>query len=488
VAAVLFLKKQLEDEALKSSGSSVVVAAAFLALAACSGQPDSGTRAIALVGAVLIDGTGAPPVADSTIVLKGDRIVAVGRTGTVNYLDTTEVVDVSGRWIIPGMIDAHIHLSTSGGLFSRPAVYDLSGIVSAEEEANSVRAREPYMLSRYLCSGVTSVVDLGGPSWIYDVRSTAESLEYAPRVFISGPFAQNGPVEAHFSTPDDPGVFHISTPDAARAFVRDLLTKDTDVVKTGFDSLFDKDLQQYVEKLAVLLDEGRQSELPVFVHAPELAITKAALVAGADRYAHTVIDRPLDDESLGVAVEHKAMFVSALSYPMGYRRVLTQAGELLDVERSCGDEETIASWSRLATLDAAPPLPLLAQYAEVIQQTVIQNVQRMRDAGLVVAVGSDAGNIGSLHGPAFHRELLLLEQAGMPPSEILVAATLNGARMLSMEDELGSIQVGKRADLLVLTANPAESAGNFSKIETVVSRGRVIDRARLLSDGARASQ
>jgi imidazolonepropionase-like amidohydrolase len=173
---------------------------------------------------------------------------------------------------------------------------------------------------------------------------------------------------------------------------------------------------------------------------------------------------------------------------MGYRRVLTQAGELLDVERSCGDEETIASWSRLATLDAAPPLPLLAQYAEVIQQTVIQNVQRMRDAGLVVAVGSDAGNIGSLHGPAFHRELLLLEQAGMPPSEILVAATLNGARMLSMEDELGSIQVGKRADLLVLTANPAESAGNFSKIETVVSRGRVIDRARLLSDGARASQ
>ena len=124
------------------------------------------------------------------------------------------------------------------------------------------------------------------------------------------------------------------------------LRKMRDVVKTGFDSLFDKDLDQYLQKLAVFLVEGRQANLPVFVHAPELAITSAALTAGAERYAHTVIDRPFDDESIRLAVEHQAMFVSALSYLMSYRRVLTQAAELTDVEQSCGDAVTIATWSR----------------------------------------------------------------------------------------------------------------------------------------------
>ena len=144
------------------------------------------------------DGTGAGPVPNSAIILEGDRIRAVGQMGNVDLPNTAQVIDVSGRWVMPGMIDAHVHLSTYGRPVPRPEVYDLSNVVSPGEEAASVRERAPYTMSRYLCSGVTSVVDLGGPSWIYDLRSQAEALDAAPRVFVAGPFAQNGPVEGHF--------------------------------------------------------------------------------------------------------------------------------------------------------------------------------------------------------------------------------------------------------------------------------------------------
>jgi len=134
----------------------------ILALPTVSANAQSQSTTLVVNGATLIDGTGAAPVPDAAVVITGDRIVAAGPRPMIEVPQSAKTIDARGKWIIPGLVDAHVHFFQSGGLYTRPDVIDLRRRVPYEKELAWIRRRLPYTFTRYLCSGVTSVVDVGG--------------------------------------------------------------------------------------------------------------------------------------------------------------------------------------------------------------------------------------------------------------------------------------------------------------------------------------
>ena len=121
------------------------------------------------------------------MLIFGEHIKAVGPRGEVIIPEGAQVVDVSGKWIIPGLVDAHIHLFQSGGLYTRPDIIDLRSIRPYAEEVNWVRTRLPLTLARYLASGVTAVLDVGEPFWTFEVRERSKRMPRAPQLAVTGP-------------------------------------------------------------------------------------------------------------------------------------------------------------------------------------------------------------------------------------------------------------------------------------------------------------
>ena len=164
--------------------------ASFIA-AAVVAVPADARRAreapLALVGATVIDGTGGPPLTDATVLIENGRIKAVGPRSKVKIPKGCAQVDLRGRFIVPGLVDAHVHFFQSGGLYTRPDAVDLTSVRPYASEAAAIRADLQDTFLRYLVNGVTAVIDFGGPMWNFEVRSQSESVDRAPRVAATGP-------------------------------------------------------------------------------------------------------------------------------------------------------------------------------------------------------------------------------------------------------------------------------------------------------------
>jgi imidazolonepropionase-like amidohydrolase len=151
------------------------------------------------------------------------------------------------------------------------------------------------------------------------------------------------------------------------------------------------------------------------------------------------------------------------------------------IEKTCGDPEIIRTWYLLDT--SRPPHHLSQWYERVGKKVVLENLKLLQNAGITIAAGSDAGNIGSLHGPSIHRELELMADAGLATREILTNATQNAARVLTRNPDFGTIQKEKLADLVILSQNPLVSVRNLRRIDAVIKGGRIFTHEELLSMG-----
>jgi cytosine/adenosine deaminase-related metal-dependent hydrolase len=201
----------------------------ILALLTASANAQSRSTTLVVNGATLIDGTGAAPVSDAAVVITGDRIVAAGPRSMIEVPQSAETIDARGKWIIPGLVDAHVHFFQSGGLYTRPDVIDLRQRVPYEKELAWIRRRLPYTFTRYLCSGVTSVVDVGGPFANFNVRTRASRIRAAPRVAVAGPLISTYAPENLQSA--DPAIIKVSSPKQAVALVRRELAHKPDLIK-----------------------------------------------------------------------------------------------------------------------------------------------------------------------------------------------------------------------------------------------------------------
>jgi imidazolonepropionase-like amidohydrolase len=399
--------------------------------------------------------------------IEAGSIAAVGSASGFERTAGDVVIDTTGKWIVPGYVDAHVHLFDSGSLYTSPDDYDLTHLVPHEEERRRIESGIARTLDRFLCSGVTTVASLGGPRFEVDLQTRSA----APRVVAAGPFLANFPVgEMTLWTREDPVLVQLTTSQRARAKVRELFEAGVGLVKAGYAG---PEPAEFAPVLEALVDEAHDKGLRVAMHAEELVAAKMALSAGVDVLAHTVSDRVLDEET--VALAKGAIVTTGLSHFESYRDVLEERVELLPVEERCGDPEVIATWDDLARIPAEerPAMPASIRWGSSAEGRgiLLENARRLHRGGVRLAVGTNGGNVGTLQGPSFHRELRALAEAGLSPAELLVAATANGARALGILQERGTIEPGKSADLLVLAQDPLASVEAFAAIERVFAAG-----------------
>ncbi len=404
--------------------------------------------------------------------IEDGRISAVGSASEFRRAQDDVVVDAEGKSIVPGYVDAHVHLFDSGSLYTSPDDYDLTRFRPHEEERRRILSGIEDTLDRFLCSGVTTVASLGGPTWEVELQKRSRP----PRVVAAGPFLANFPVdEITLWTREDPVLVQVATPDAARRKVRELFENGVGLVKAGYAG--PRPLE-FAPVLAALVDEAHAKGLRVAMHAEELEAAKMALSSGVDVLAHTVVDRLLDDDALSLA--RAVVVTTGLSHFGSYRDVLEEKVELLPIEARCGDPEVIATWDDLERIPAAerPTIPASIRFGSSAEgrAILIENTRRLYRAGVRLAIGTNGGNVGTLQGPSFHRELSMLAEAGVPLGDVLVAATRNGAGALGLLEIRGTIERGKAADLLVLAENPLESVDAFAAIERVFADGKEVTR------------
>ena len=445
----------------------LLVAALLSGTQGCDLAPQA---TLVIVGATLIDGTGTDPVEDSVIVINDDRIVAAGPRSDTPFPKGARTIDGRGLWIIPGLIDAHVHFFQSGGLYTRPDVIDLRRRVPYAQELATIKQNLSQTFQRYLCSGVTSVVDVGGPLWNFRVREQAAQTDAAPRVAVAGPLISTYAPEKLQT--DDPAIIRVTTPDEARALVRRELEHNPDLVKIWFIRRPGIPLEEQIPLVRAAIEESHAGGVRIAVHATQLATAKAAVRAGADVLVHSVGDKPVDDEFINLLKKGDVLYTSSLVVFEGYAKVLGGQPTLSDFDRTCGDPQVIASWSEL-------PVQMQRRDPSVDFAVLQGNLKRLQQAGVTIAAGTDAGNIGTLHGPALHREFELMAEAGLTPMEILVAATRNAARVVSSKPEMGTIEAGKLADLVLLEADPLTDIRNARKIHAVIKSGRFFDHLEL---------
>lgn len=435
----------------------------------------------AIVGATLLDGTGGPPRADTIVVVEGERIKAVGTRAQVPLAKGLRIVDGRGRWVMPGLVDAHVHFFQSGGVYTRPDVIDLRSHRSYAQEIARVKERLPATFARYLLCGITSVADAGGPMWNFDVRDQAARTVLAPRVAVAGPLVST--VARPQLDLGDPPIVKVDSPAEARALVSREAARRPDFTKIWFIQRPGDDAARGRALLDAVVDESRRHRLRVAVHATELAGARAAVDAGAAILVHSVFDQPVDEAFVAAVREKGVVYVPTLFVTRGYDLVLSGRFEATAAERRLGDPEVLVTFEELKTLPEFKPQP--RPQAEERLAVAAANLRRLAAAGARIAAGTDAGNIGTLHGPSLYRELRLMVDAGMTPAQVLSAATQGGARVMGRED-LGTVAPGMMADLLVLDGDPTADLGALESPREVVKGGRILSRDELLrAAGAR---
>ena len=435
-------------------------------------QPPAGVTVIQ--GATVINGTGRPSIRNGAIVIEGGRIRDIGPRNEVRVPGNAQMIDARGKWIIPGLIDAHVHFSQSGGLYTRPDIVDLQKRRPYEKEMEWIKERLPYTFERYLLSGVTSVVDCGGPMWNFEVRDIASKTKKAPRVAVAGPLIST--ILPPTTLTDDPDVVKASTPAQARDLVRRQLDRQPDLIKLWWIRQPGDNLDQQVEIMSAAINESKTRGVRVAVHATELETAKAAVRAGADILVHSVTDRLVDAEFINMMKDRDIPYITTLWVEDGYRMVLNQQVNLNDIESKIGDPEVISTWADLANMSpneipgGVPRIPPPAK-----RPVAYDNLMLLESAGVRIVAGTDAGNIGTIHGPSLHRELELMAAAGMRPTDIIVAATKNASAVMGRQAEVGTLEKGKFADLLILDADPAADIKGARKIFKVMKGGEFIN-------------
>jgi hypothetical protein len=388
---------------------------------------------------LIINGTAVDPgtgkiIPNAVIKIEGDRITSIVQN-SADYKGKGEtVIDAKGKFILPGYIDTHVHFFQSGDIFTRPDAVDLNAVRSYKDEHDWIERNLPDTFARYLRCGITSVVDVGGPIWNFKVRKMANSSAKAPRVAVAGPLISS--VARTQLDLGDPPIVKIDTPEQGREMVRKLAAEKPDYIKiwyivpgvqpasastpkpdaTASPTPGQSDAERagiFRPVVHAVIDESHRLKLRVAVHATELEAARASVEEGADLLVHSVTDKPVDDAFVKLLKDKGTILTPTLVVFERYGRTFANKLELTPEEKAWGNPEVIGSLDvTKLPADKVPDRIKKAtenagQVLDSIQKTydvALKNLKTLEDAGITIATGTDAGNIGTIHGPAIFRE------------------------------------------------------------------------------------
>jgi imidazolonepropionase-like amidohydrolase len=439
----------------------------------CAEQQD----VVVIRDVTIIDGTGAGPASGMTIVIEQSQISAIGTEGSVRYPSSARVIDGTGKYLIPGLWDMHVHLRDLDGTFPL-----------------------------FIVNGVTTVRDMGS-----DLQKTValrEQIEagtlVGPRIRTSGMMVESSSWVAQYvdlmrdQGADEEAVeeflqtrITVGTPQEARAVVDSLTALGADFIKIRH--------AESPEVFAAIAAAATNAGTHLVGHYVWILSLEESADGGQRSFEHNIFPgfaertpeqkREIFDALLRNDTHLVPTLVTNAIQALSLERVgaiAEDAGGTIDARNRYVSRGIRQGWIESAALNAAdeerPP-------PEVIQQMITSSnrfLYEARQAGVQILAGTDVPTTGTFLGFSLHDELaLLIETYGMTPMEALRSATALPAAFMEMDAEVGTIEVGKRADLVLLDADPLADVTNTRRIDTVIANGRVFDsatRARLLSE------
>ena len=452
----------------------------------CSAAAQAGTQqtpvsapTLVIRGGVLIDGTGAAPVENAVVVIRGGRIIQAGKSGAPTVPSGARVIDARGKWIIPGIVDAHVHYGQSGWFDARPDAADVRARYPYAQTVASLRDHPERFFQADLCSGVTATFDVGGYPWTRGLQARGERDAHAPHVAAAGALLTT--FDASVNLPDERQFVFMSSDTAVRAAVRSHAAMGSAAIKVWYivpRTWTSDDSAHFSQLVHVAGAEAESVGLPLIVHATGLWEAKDAIRAGAHVLVHSIFSSPVDEEFLTLAREHHVIYIPTLTVLEGYPNMyMGMSPDSLPYPVACVDSVTRAKIAgglsdSLRPAWARGPNPHPPTNTSL--DNAIGSLKRVEDAGITVAMGTDAGNPGTLHGPSVYREMDLMQKAGLTPMQVLVDATRNGAIAMGRGKDFGTLEVGKAGDLVILDADPVRDIANVRRVLRVIKQGEIV--------------
>ncbi|MFL6796192.1 MAG: amidohydrolase family protein [Xanthobacteraceae bacterium] len=447
-----------------------LIAVAFFACMLSAMPGHAQQRLTAIVGPTIIDGTTEPPIRDGAMLLRDGVIVNVGKRGTFDIPADAQQLDLTGKTIIPGLIDGHVH----------PGLID--GMEIAARNYNYARLQRDAR--HHLFFGTTHFVSLGfDKQEIFDLRrAQRQGQADGARVHMAGHgFAPIGgwrtPV-SHEATNDEDWYNRPPAPPEARQLVDKEADRHVDLIKIWVDDLRGTFVKMKPELSGPIIAAAHERSLPVGAHIVFLEDARALVRHDVDFLAHSVRDKEVDDAFVRLALAKGLRYMPTLiqaRYPIDYAEGVPAYLNDPQLRRIYSDEYLDALAKANQRRFATPALAAVkAQY-----EVAMANMARMQQAGVPIVAGGDTGVPGRFHGLSIHLEMELLVKGGLTPLQAIQAATLNVARLYRFNGRYGSLHEGKVADFVVLNGDPTRDITLTRSIETVWMDGARVNRDAL---------
>lgn len=423
-------------------------------------RPTDSAPTIVLKNPILIDGTGSTPHPVHSLLIKGDKIIAINPESIIREPVTT--IDLSGKYLMPLINDCHAHLGILKDTTMSSANY------TPENIHRHLQRFEAYGVGAVLCMGTDHME-------IFPLRQTSrhDSLTGASIYTAGRGFGVDKGMPPPSFGMDQ--VFRPATPEEARKQVQEIAAFHPDVLKMWVDDGRGKMPKMPPEIYSAIIDEAHRHGIRVAAHLWYLDDARKLVDAGLDIMAHSIRDKEIDDDLLAAMKKKGVTYIPTLSLDE-FAYIYGDDPDWIDnpffkaaLEPGVYEMITSPAYKNKVSNDPGTSIEKLAE------QNALKNLKKMYDAGIPVALGTDAGAQPiRVMGFSEHMELELMVRAGLTPLQALTVATRNGAVLLHAERETGTLQVGKKADFIVLDKDPTTDIRNSRTIRAVWKNGKKV--------------